>query len=204
MSPEQWAQVEHQFAALKEMPVAERAAALGCLTDPAIRAEVASLLEFDGTVTAERNPIAGVIGAMAASTAAAAPFERFGPWRTTGILGRGGMGAVHHAVREDQFRQEAAVKVLHHGLDSEFALARFRYERQILATLEHPNVTRLIDGGELPATPGQAARPWLVLEFVKGKPITEHCRDHSLNVEAPLRLFRQVCETVQYAHTRSW
>jgi serine/threonine protein kinase len=105
------------------------------------------------------------------------------------------MGAVYEGVRADQYRKRVAIKLVQGGLDSELTLARFRRERQILANLAHPNVATLLDGGVTPD-----GRPFLVMEYVEGEPITTWCDARRLSVDARLALFRQVCDAVQYAH----
>ena len=124
--------------------------------------------------------------------------QRFGPWRVTGVIGHGGMGAVYKAVRDDQaFEKQVAIKTLHLGLDSPPARERFAQERSILATLEHPNIARLLDGGE---TEGGVS--YIVLEYVDGEPIVDYCARHKLGREARLELFLQVCSAVHYAHQK--
>ncbi len=122
--------------------------------------------------------------------------RRIGPWRILRRLARGGMGDVYVAERADgQFEQRAALKVLRRGLDTDDILRRFLAERQILATLAHPNIARLLDGG---AT--ENGRPYLVLEYVEGEPITDYCDARRLGVADRLRLFATVCRAVQHAH----
>jgi tetratricopeptide (TPR) repeat protein len=122
--------------------------------------------------------------------------RRMGPYRIVRPLGHGGMGAVYLAVRDDdQFHKEVAIKTLKFDLDSADAISRFRHERQILAHLEHPNVARLLDGGTT-----ERGTPYIVLEYVAGVQITEWCERQQLSIEQRLRLLRQVCDAVQYAH----
>src|SRR5580658_6151134 len=90
---------------------------------------------------------------------------------------------------------QVAIKLVRGGFDSSFTLARFKAERQILANLEHPNITRLLDGG---AT--EEGQPFLVMEYVHGLPLDEYCVQHNLSVTARLELFRIVCGAVQFAH----
>ncbi len=124
--------------------------------------------------------------------------SRVGPYRLERVLGRGGMSAVYLGVRADgDFEQSVAVKVIRRGMDSGPILRRFRTERRLLASLEHPNIARLIDGG---ATDG--GRPYLVMESVDGLPIDRYCEQRKLSVAARLDLFRGVCEAVQHAHGR--
>jgi tetratricopeptide (TPR) repeat protein len=105
------------------------------------------------------------------------------------------MAVVYRAVREDDFRQEVAVKVIKRGMDTDELLERFRHERQILALLSHNNIARLVDGG---ATAD--GRPYLVMELVHGLPITDYCDRNKLGLQDRLRLFVKVCGAVEYAH----
>jgi len=119
-----------------------------------------------------------------------------GPWRVTGELGRGGMGVVYLAERADgAFARQVAIKVVKRGMDTDDILRRFRHEREILAGLEHPNIARLIDAGVT-----DDGRPFLVMERVVGCPIDRFCDEERLDVRARLRLFRDVCQAVAYAH----
>jgi len=122
--------------------------------------------------------------------------ERIGPYQVLRRLGRGGMGAVYLAERDDgQFRRRVAVKVLRSGADDLPIYRRFLAERQILASLDHPNIARLYDGGVT-----DAGRPWLAMEYVEGLPITEYCDRHRLGIDERVRLFQAVCAAVHYAH----
>jgi tetratricopeptide (TPR) repeat protein len=122
--------------------------------------------------------------------------RRVGPYRIVRPLGRGGMGAVYLAVRDDdEFHKEVAIKTLKFELEGGPAVARFRHERQILAHLEHPNIARLLDGGT-----AEQGTPYIVLEYVAGVPLGDWCEQQQLSIEQRLRLFRQVCDAVQYAH----
>ncbi len=125
--------------------------------------------------------------------------RRIGPYRIERELGRGGMGVVYLATRSDnQFHKQVAIKILERDRDCAGLPGRFRRERQMLANLDHPNIARLLDGG---AT--TAGEPYLVMEYVRGaRPVDDYCDDHQLAIPARLRLFRQVCAAVQYAHQR--
>lgn len=125
------------------------------------------------------------------------PGEEVGPYRILDLIGRGGMGSVYRAVRTSDFQQKVAVKVVKRGMDTQFLLERFRQERQILATLDHPNIARLLDGG---ATAD--GRPYIVMELVEGQPITEYAMAHKLSDEGKLRLFLTVCSAIQHAHQK--
>ncbi len=122
--------------------------------------------------------------------------HRFGPYETIRLLGRGGMGAVFLARRVDgQFEHAVAVKTVHAALAGDLFDARFRAERQILASLNHPNITRLLDGGVSPD-----GQPYLVMEYVDGAPLDRHCDERQLGIEARIRLFLDICSAISYAH----
>ncbi len=123
--------------------------------------------------------------------------DLLGAWRLLGRLGQGGMGAVYLAERADgHFEQRAAIKLIRGSAGMETA-AQFARERQILATLQHPHISRLLDGG---ATPG--GQPYLVMEYVEGEPIDAWCAAHAPGLAERLRLFRDVCGAVRFAHQR--
>ena len=122
--------------------------------------------------------------------------RRIGAYRLVERLGAGGMGTVFLAERADaEYEKQVAIKLIKRGMDTDDILRRFRTERQVLATLDHPNIARLLDGG---AT--DDGRPFLVMELVRGAPLGEYCEQHALSVEDRIRLFGQVCEAVHYAH----
>ena len=121
---------------------------------------------------------------------------RVGPYLILREIGRGGMGSVYLAARNDgEFRHKVAIKLVKRGMDTDMILRRFRYERQILADLHHPNIARLLDGG----TTGDG-RPYFVMEYIEGDPIDVYAAKHDLSIENRLRLFLDVCGAVQFAH----
>jgi eukaryotic-like serine/threonine-protein kinase len=122
--------------------------------------------------------------------------QQIGAYRIVSVLGRGGMGQVYLAEREAPgFKQQVAMKVMRRGLDTEDLIARFRTERQILASLNHPNIARLLDVG---AT--EQGLPYFVMEYVDGVPILEYCDTHRLTVRGRIELFLRICDAVQQAH----
>ena len=124
--------------------------------------------------------------------------RQIGPYSVIRRIGEGGMGDVYLAERADnQYRQQVAIKILKPGRDEQVLIQRFRSERQILADLDHPNIGRLIDGGEM-----ENGRPYLVMEYVDGTPITEYCDQNGLDTKQRLRLFLQCCAAVSHAHKR--
>ncbi|HEX5230350.1 MAG TPA: protein kinase [Bryobacteraceae bacterium] len=123
---------------------------------------------------------------------------RMGSYRLIRELGRGGMGSVYLAARDDNaFEKQVAVKLIREGMQNEFILRRFRHERQILARLEHPNIARLLDGGTT-----SDGLPYFVMEYVPGKPLVQHCESRSLWVGDRVQIFLEVCSAVHYAHRR--
>ncbi|HET9264211.1 MAG TPA: protein kinase [Vicinamibacterales bacterium] len=118
-----------------------------------------------------------------------------GPYTLIREIGSGGMGTVYLAVRNDEFRQRVALKVLKRGMDTDTIVRRFRNERQILASLEHPFIARLLDGGTTPD-----GLPYFAMEYVEGQRIVAYCDALGLDTNARIELFRKVCSAVQYAH----
>jgi tetratricopeptide (TPR) repeat protein len=124
--------------------------------------------------------------------------RRIGHWRILSRLGRGGMGEVLLAERDDAgFVQQAALKRLKRGMDSDELLRRFAQERRILASLEHPLIARLLDGGV-----DDSGRPYFAMEYIDGAPITAHAAAHALGVRERVALMQRVCEAVAYAQER--
>ena len=122
--------------------------------------------------------------------------RRVGPYRVVREIGRGGMGAVYLAERADgQYEQRVALKLIKRGMDTDQVLARFRAERQILASLDHPNIARLLDGGST-----DDGLPYFAMEYIEGEPIDACAERRDLSVDDRLQLFLQVCGAVAYAH----
>jgi tRNA A-37 threonylcarbamoyl transferase component Bud32/tetratricopeptide (TPR) repeat protein len=174
----------------------DRQARLEALTagDPQLRADVDGLLaahdaagaflEHGPGVASLDDPGPDVLG------------RRIGPYEVVREIGRGGMGAVFLAVRvDDQYRKQVAIKVVRAAVDRDVLDARFARERQILASLDHPDIARLIDAGTT-----ASGLPYLVMDYVDGTAIDEYCERGQLTIEARLALFRRVCDAVQYAH----
>ncbi|MDR9364500.1 MAG: serine/threonine-protein kinase [Balneolaceae bacterium] len=124
--------------------------------------------------------------------------DRVGPWRIIREIGRGGMSSVFLATRADgQFEREVAIKFLHGLIPGQSMHKRLQQEQKILARLQHKNIAQLIDAGLT-----DEGRPYFILEYIQGKPITEWCNEQHLSFEERLQLFVQVCEAVQFAHQR--
>ena len=203
MKKARWRQIEAVFAEAVELPAEESRAYLDrvCEGDEELRREVDMLLESDRKA---HGHIGSAVGVAAASFAvqmqreysASQIGQRIGPYEIVREIGRGGMGAVYQAVRiDDQYIRSVAIKFIAHGMDTSDALARFRTERQILATLQHPNIAGLLDGGTT-----ADGRPYIVMEYIEGEPLLDYCRKRNLSVHDRLGLFCSLCSAVHHAH----
>jgi eukaryotic-like serine/threonine-protein kinase len=200
MTPERWAQVRSLFESALERPAGQRPAFLqdACASDDALLMEVRGLLDsFEESTDFMASPISAVAAVRrAAADTDALEGACVGPWKLLRRVGTGGMAAVYAAARIDQqFQKIVAIKVVKPGMDSEEILRRFRNERQVLASLDHPNIARLLDGGTT-----DYGLPYLVMEYVEGTPMDRYCDSHKLSISERLILFRSVCSAVQYAH----
>jgi non-specific serine/threonine protein kinase/serine/threonine-protein kinase len=204
MTPERWKQVKEIFNAALDRPADEREAFLdeACGADLSLRQQVERLINShqqagdfiedraatahdslltDEPVTLEPDPMIG---------------RQVGSYKLIREIGRGGMGAVYLAVRaDDQYQKRVALKLVKRGMDTKDILRRFRHERQILASLNHPYIAQLFDGGTT-----EDGLPYFAMEYVEGQPITKYCDTHKLTIAERLKLFRQVCAAAQYAH----
>jgi tetratricopeptide (TPR) repeat protein len=200
LTPERWRQIEQVFNAALERPPAERSAYLtqACGSDDALRQEVESLLAQEIADDFIDVPIRGAARSVTQQADDSRVGQRLGAYRVTSLIGHGGMGAVYQAVRDDdQYQKQVALKLVKRGMDTESILQRFRHERQILASLEHTHIARLLDGGTT-----EDGLPYLVMEYIEGRVITAYCTDRRLPIADRLRLFLQVCAAVGYAHQK--
>jgi serine/threonine-protein kinase len=191
MTPARWQEIDELLGRALDRTAADRPRFLdgSCGDDRGLRRELERLLALD-----ERRDF---LDESVFSVHAADPDvgRRIGPYETRALLGRGGMGAVYLAVRQDDYTQQVALKLIKRGMDSDEILRRFAAERQILADLDHPNVARLLDGGTT-----DDGRPFLVMEYVEGEPLDRYCDDRALSVRRRLELFLDVCSAVELAH----
>jgi serine/threonine protein kinase len=209
MDAERWQNVERLYHATLEREESQRAAFLtrACGGDEAMRREVESLISYGNRSGRfiEGSAFEIVAPALAAdggdeqdpaSDERRIIGKRISQYCIVEQLGSGGMGEVYRAVRaDDQYQKQVAIKLVRAGADSGFVINRFKNERQILATLDHPNVARLLDGG---AT--EEGLPYFVMELVEGQPFDQYCHSHKLGIPARLQLFLQVCSALHYAH----
>ncbi|MGQ0648409.1 MAG: protein kinase domain-containing protein [Gemmatimonadaceae bacterium] len=199
-SPTRWIRVRELFDLALEQPTEAREAwvreATG--TEVALGDEVLSLLAAldHARGTLERPAVGVVLDSLADADESLLVGKRVGAYDIVRLVGYGGMGAVYEAVRADgDFAKRVAIKFLRPGMGSDLAIRRFRYERQILASLNHKNIAGLHDGGVTPE-----GQPYFVMEYVEGTPITTYCSSSVLAVRDRVSLFRQVCAAVQHAH----
>ena len=201
MDPVRWAAIEALAWRLMELPEADRAPVLrgAAATDPEL-AEEARALVTEWTTDPEFLDVS-IASVGASDTPGGVPSDRerwIGPFRIVRPLGAGGMGEVFLAVEESEdLRRHVALKLLRPHLERPDLIDRFLEERRILARLDHPAIARLYQVG----TTGEG-RPYLVMEYVEGTPITEYVRMAKLDVRARIHLFQTVCLAVQHAHNR--
>lgn len=198
MQAERWKQIEDLFQSALDCAPEKRAALLdsACRADVKLRAEVESLLRWHEDGRPTQPALQDALRVMDDRAAHLEEGRRIGPYRIIRELGRGGMGAVYLAARaDDTFHKLVAAKLIRRGLDTDDILQRFRSERQILATLDHPNITRLLDAGST-----DEGLPFLVMEYIEGEPIDRYCDARKLNITERLKLFQSVCAAVRYAH----
>ncbi len=194
MNAARWNRMAGLFEAALELSPERRGQFLtdACGNDSGLRREIERMLAHEGSAEARL----GTIVASAKDSYAGAAEWRIGPFRVIREIGRGGMGVVYLAVRADeQFEQKVAIKLVSQGMPSDLALSRFLRERQVLASLNHHSIARLLDGGS--TAHGQ---PFFAMEYVEGRPITVYAKEERLATEQRLELFCKVCEAVQYAH----
>jgi serine/threonine protein kinase/tetratricopeptide (TPR) repeat protein len=200
-----WDVIQELFDRLVDLPEDERARGLVGV-DADVAAEVRSLLEAHRAAGAflgrtDAVPASGATTPNASDApgpAPLAPGAKLGPYRLVEEIGHGGMGIVFRATRDDdEFTRDVAVKLIDPGRRSDDVLRRFRAERQILAMLDHPHIARLVDGGTAPD-----GSPYLVMDYVAGRPLLDYCDHHRLGIDRRLDLFLLVCDAVQFAHQR--
>lgn len=202
MTPEEYAQVRQIYE--KALPltggVREAFVESECGGRAGILTEVRRLLEAQGRILGWLDQPA--LGAARTAPMLLSPMQmegrQFGGYTILREIGRGGMGCVYLAERSDgAYLKQVAIKLILPVANSAQMIARFQHEREILASLDHPNIARLLDGGST-----EEGWPYFVMEFVDGKPIHRWCDERRLNVSQRLELFRDVLAAVRYAHQR--
>jgi serine/threonine protein kinase/tetratricopeptide (TPR) repeat protein len=206
MTAEEWVVIKGIVSDALAVPEARRAAVIdsGCAGDESLRAQVRSLLESVALAAdLYEAPAFSTSGLLVALAEAGDPAktlagERIGAYRVVEEIGRGGMGAAYLAVRDDNtYEKRVAIKLIKRGMDTDAILRRFHHERRILASLEHPNIVTLLDGGST-----ADGLPYFVMEYVDGVPLDAYCDAHALPIPERLRLFQAVCAAVHHAHAQ--
>ncbi|HEY3744332.1 MAG TPA: protein kinase [Bryobacteraceae bacterium] len=179
ISPDQHRRLKDLVEAALERPSTERSDYLSgeCSTEPELLREAEDLLAVYSDADPTPEP------------------ERIGPYRLIEEIGAGGMGVVHLAEREGGYHRKVAIKVLRRGMDTDFFLARFFKEREILGAMDHPGVVRIVDAGST-----VDGRPYLVMDYVDGIRIDRYCEQNQIPVNERLKIFIKVCQAVQHAH----
>jgi eukaryotic-like serine/threonine-protein kinase len=196
MTDQTWHRVFELFHGSLERNTAERAAYLAeqCGADDVLRRAVLRLLEaHDGADTFLEEPAAAAVAREAGDDPGEG--DLVGPYRLRRLVGAGGMGLVYEAEPAEGPTAAVALKLIRAGIDTAPLVARFESERRALALLRHPNVARVLDAG----VTGEG-RPYFVMEYVPGPPITEYCDRERLPLGERLALFADVCAALQHAH----
>lgn len=199
MTDDRWARLEALFEDIADLPAEQQAHRLAEVRaeDPSLGRELEALLRFDQTGEAPlEEAVHGAVASILDRDGPDRSGTRLGPYRIVEELGHGGMGTVYLAERADEaYEARVAIKLIRGGIASREQIRRFKAERQILASLNHPNIARLLDGGTTPD-----GLPFVVMELIEGEPIDQYCDRLRLSVRDRIHLFRSVCDAVAYAH----
>ena len=202
MENNKWQQAKNLFIQALGLEQAEQAdfIALHTKGDPELKEILLGLLAGDEISQEAQGTFTQLVSKQAneliTQSFNASEGDFFGVYRIQELVGEGGMGAVYRGQRDDgQFEQTVAIKVIHGRNLTSDTINRFRQERQILASLQHPNIAKLIDGGE-----SIQGFPYIIMEYINGLNIVEYCRVNKLDVKARLQLFKQATKAVIYAH----
>jgi serine/threonine protein kinase/tetratricopeptide (TPR) repeat protein len=185
--------------ALEMESAGERKAYLdeACAAAPEFREKVEALLKaYDEAGSFLESP-AAVLAATIDDPVTERPGTVLGPYKLMEQIGEGGMGLVFVAEQQQPVRRKVALKVIKPGMDTRQVIARFEAERQALALMDHPNIAKVLDGGQT-----ANGRPYFVMELVKGVPITDYCDQNQVPIRQRLELFVDVCQAVQHAHQK--
>jgi serine/threonine protein kinase/tetratricopeptide (TPR) repeat protein len=142
-------------------------------------------------------PAAALVATADEATVIECPGSFIGPYKLLEQIGEGGFGVVFMAEQQEPIRRKVALKILKPGMDSKQVIARFDAERQALALMDHPNIAKVLEAGQT-----SSARPYFVMDLVRGVPITEQCDQSNLTIRQRLELFIDVCQAVQHAHQK--
>ena len=192
------------FLDAAELPEDQREAFLGreCAGDAVLLERVKALLaadrDDDSLLDQSATELLSYGGELKGADRDGEAATTIGPYRLMSKLGEGGMGEVWLAEQSEPVRRQVALKIIKQGMDTKQTIARFEVERQALALMDHPTIAKVYDAGTTPQ-----GRPYFVMEYVQGIPITEHCDRNQLTNRERLDLFIKVCEGVQHAHYKA-
>lgn len=199
MPTERWQEIDDIFQAVLDCDPTKRSSLIesSCGSNTELRQEVESLLvAYERAQFTLTSVLEDGMKVLDQRDVEQATGRRIGPYRLLCEIGRGGMGSVYLAARADEAYQKfVAIKLIRRGLDTDDIIRRFRNERQILASLDHPNISRLLDAGST-----IDGLPYFVMEYIEGEPIDNYCNSHRLDITERLKLFQGVCAAVRYAH----
>ena len=198
LDTEKWQELNNLFAVAMMMAASERASFLDLVEDAEIRNELESLLDAHESSEKflDKNAVEISAKTLIDVDSESLIGKQIGQFKIIQEIGRGGMGAVYLAERTGaDFTQKVALKLIKRGMDTDFIVQRFQTERRILSKLNHPFIAKLLDGGST-----EDGLPYFVMEYVEGENLKDYCRNHQLSNDRKLKLFRQICEAVQYAH----
>jgi eukaryotic-like serine/threonine-protein kinase len=196
----QWERLQDLFSTAVELSTDARTSFVfsETVSDPELRKELLELLDSDSGASngAITQAMGSAIDATSRQQREALVGKSIGPYRPISVLGHGGTGTVYLAERADRhYSAKVAIKLVHSAMVHGALGARFRAERQILASLDHANIARLLDAGET-----DDGRPYLVMEYVDGEPLDYYADRQTLQFQDRLHLFLEICGAVQYAH----
>src|SRR5215469_5481679 len=199
MTPEQWRRIEELYHAAREREAGDRDTFLdqACGGDEALKGEVQAILAQDshsGILDRTVLELGSTVSMKPADTVGVV----IGRYRLLEKIGEGGMGEVWLAEQREPVRRRVALKLISGGISTREVIARFESERQALALMDHPAISKVLDAGSTPE-----GTPYFVMEYVAGVPITAYCGNHRLNTRERLDLFLRVCEGVQHAHQKA-
>lgn len=198
MTPSDFQRLEKLFEEAVSLPAEQwpRFLDAHCGEEPHLREALERMLRASSAESVLTNAVASALE-QASGTESELAGERLGGYRVLGHLASGGMAHVYRGERaDDEFQKQVAIKVIQSGLGTDGFELRFRQERQILASLDHPNCCRLLDGGMT-----AEGRPYLVMELIDGETITSYATARKLDLRQRLALFRQLCAAVEYVHS---
>ncbi len=201
MDSNRWDRIQSVFHGAADLPKSQQRAFLvsACADDESLIADIQALLDEDAKDSSLLNRNMADVASEVLDDPASRrfPFKEFGPYRIVRVLGEGGMGVVFLAERRD-LHSQVAIKILRDAWVSPARRERFSSEQRTLAQLNHPSIARLYDADTLPD-----GTPLFVMEYVEGCSIVDYCKKHNCSIDDRMKLFRSVCEAVEYAHSQA-